>query len=107
MIKEYYKTDKSSSSSNDSSDSIKRRRNGDANAGKIEDYEFTKSTDRSKKRATNRQNINAEACNSVEPDYHNQFANNDLDFEDEDFEIDGSEMKTSDKDGGGRVLPTW
>ncbi|XP_015878953.3 ATP-dependent DNA helicase Q-like 4A isoform X1 [Ziziphus jujuba] len=104
-IKDYYKTDKSSSGSNESGDSIKRRRNGDANADDIEEYELTNSTDRSKKRATDRQSINA-ARNSTEPDYHNQFAYDDIDFEDGDFEIGGSEMKTS-KDGGGRVLPTW
>lgn len=92
-IKEYYKTDnKNSSSSNESTDSWKRRR--DENRGPnspLEEDEFMKSTGRSKKRAV-----------VEEPDYQDCLDH--LDFEDaDDFEIDGS----SGKNNGGRVLPSW
>ncbi|KAF3444465.1 hypothetical protein FNV43_RR14157 [Rhamnella rubrinervis] len=104
-IKDYYKTDKNSSSSNDSTDSAKRRRG--ANANNIEEYEFTKSNDRSMKRATKRQNKYVGATNLMDSDYGNQCADDDLDFEDEVFEINGSDMKTNQNQNGGRVLPPW
>ncbi|OWM84899.1 ATP-dependent DNA helicase Q-like 4A isoform X2 [Punica granatum] len=96
-IKEYYKTDnKNSSGSNDSTDSWKRRR--DENRGpnlSFEEDEFMKSTGRSKKRATMK-----------EEDF--QDCLDDLDFEDSDcnFEIDGSNPNPV-KNIGGRVLPSW
>ncbi|PQM41011.1 ATP-dependent DNA helicase Q-like 4A isoform X2 [Prunus yedoensis var. nudiflora] len=67
-IKEYYKTDKNSTSSNDSND-IKRKRDGNNGNENFDDDDFTKSTDRSKKRAPKRQNKTIEAYSYAEPDY--------------------------------------
>ncbi|RVW28361.1 ATP-dependent DNA helicase Q-like 4A [Vitis vinifera] len=107
-IKEYYKTDKNSSSSNDSTDTIKRRRESakvlDANP---EDDDFTKSTDRSRGRAMKRHNKGGEANNTRETDYYNQCIDDDLDFDDSncDVAINGSAPKV-DRDGA-RTLPSW
>ncbi|GAV61187.1 DEAD domain-containing protein/Helicase_C domain-containing protein/HRDC domain-containing protein/RQC domain-containing protein [Cephalotus follicularis] len=81
-IKEFYKTDKNSSSSNDSNDSAKRRReaNGASNAD-IEEDDFTKSTGRSKKRASTIHNKVTEYNYANEPGYYNQLPDDDLDFE--------------------------
>lgn len=108
-IKEYYKTDKNSSSSNDSTDTIKRRRESakvlDANP---EDDDFTKSTDRSRGRAMKRHNKGGEANNTRETDYYNQCIDDDLDFDDAncDVAINGSAPKV-DRDGARRTLPSW
>ena len=102
-IKEHMKS-KNSGSSNDSTDSVKRRRARDTSPN-LEDFEFN-STGRSKKMATNRQNKVDKACNNMEQEYYGQYIDDDLDFEDYDFDINGSGMKTN-QSGSGRVLPSW
>ncbi|KAK4740981.1 hypothetical protein SAY87_024569 [Trapa incisa] len=95
-IKEYYRTDnKNSSSSNESTDSWKRRR--DENNGPnspLDDDKFMESTGRSKKRAATKE-PNFDECSDQ------------LDFEDaDDFEAYDSILK-AEKNKGGRVLPSW
>lgn len=104
-VNEYYKKEKSNSSSNDSTDSIKRRRdtNRDCNAN-VEDDDFTRSTGRSKKRVAKEPNKIAEISNYKEPDY-NHCVDDDQDFYDYDFEMNGSDMKADQNEG--RVLPPW
>lgn len=106
-INEFYKTDKNSSSSNDSNDSIKRRRdtNGDLNANQDDD-DFAKSTGRSTKRAAKMQNKSDVVSISMEPNYYNQCIDDDPDLYDYDFEMSGSDTK-ADQNNGGRVLPPW
>ncbi|KAL6284699.1 hypothetical protein ACE6H2_015628 [Prunus campanulata] len=104
-IKEYYKTDKNSTSSNDSND-IKRKRDGNnGNENFDDDDDFTKSTDRSKKRAPKRQNKTIEAYSYAEPDYP-QLIDDELDLYGYDFEVNASDMKTN-QNASGRVLPQW
>ncbi|BFG30236.1 hypothetical protein CerSpe_165100 [Prunus speciosa] len=103
-IKEYYKTAKNSTSSNDSND-IKRKRDGNNGNENFDDDDFTKSTDRSKKRAPKRQNKTIEAYSYAEPDYP-QLIDDELDLYDYDFEVNASDMKTN-ENAGGRVLPQW
>lgn len=83
-IREYNKGDRNSSGSNESSDSIKRRRDASKalNGNMEEEDEFTKSTGRSKKRTATRQNKGSEVHNSMEPVSCNQFLDDDLDFKD-------------------------
>ncbi|PON33177.1 DNA helicase, ATP-dependent [Parasponia andersonii] len=102
-INDYMKTT-NSSSSNESTDSGKRRRAADQSPN-LEDFEFN-STSRSKKMATKRQNNVAEACNNTEQKYYSQYIDDDLDFEDNDFDNNGSGRKTN-QNGSGRVLPSW
>lgn len=81
VIKEHNMKDKNSSSSNESTDSVKRRRGGDQNQSpNIEDFEFN-STGRSKKMATKKQNKVDEAGNRIDRDYCSQYIDDDLDFE--------------------------
>ncbi|KAH9685508.1 bloom syndrome protein [Citrus sinensis] len=107
-IKEFYKTDKNGSSSNDSNDSGKRRRdeNEAPNANKGDDDDFTKSTARSKKRASKSQNKTVEVINHNEPDSYECV--DDLDFDEYEYvyEMNGSTTKP-DQNNGGRVLPRW
>lgn len=104
-IKEYYKTDKNSTSSNDSND-IKRKRDGNNNGNEnFDDDDFTKSTDRSKKKAPKRQNKTIETYSYAEPDYP-QLIDDELDLYCYDFEVNASDMKTN-QNAGGRVLPQW
>lgn len=104
-IKEYYKTDKNSTSSNDSND-MKRKRDGNNNGNEnFDDDDFTKSTDRSKKKAPKRQNKTIEAYSYAEPDYP-QLIDDELDLYCYDFEVNASDMKTN-QNAGGRVLPQW
>ncbi|KAJ0078072.1 hypothetical protein Patl1_36830 [Pistacia atlantica] len=109
-IKDFYNPNRNSSSSNDSNDSIKRRRDDNMipNAY-MEDDDFTKSTARSKKRAANGQNKNTEVFHSVDTNSYNQCVD-DLNFDDYDYdydyEINGSATKP-DQNIGGRVLPSW
>ncbi|KAA8545505.1 hypothetical protein F0562_020289 [Nyssa sinensis] len=92
-IKEYYKTDRNSSGSNDSTDSAKRRRdlarfsNSDS-----KDDEFIESTGRSKKRVLKNQNKNADVIDYRVGDYYNRCADDDFNFNDSynDAEINGS-----------------
>ncbi|KAF2319851.1 hypothetical protein GH714_019616 [Hevea brasiliensis] len=108
-IREYYKTDRNSSGSNDSTDSIKRRRDATRapNGNVEEEDDFTKSTGRSKKRAAKLHNADTEVYNCRETD-HNQCLDDDLDFEDSyhDQETNGAEIE-AEKNGAGRVLPSW
>lgn len=107
-IKEFYKTDKNGSSSNDSNDSGKRRRdeNEAPNSNKGDDDDFTKSTARSKKRASKSQNKTVEVINHNEPDSYECV--DDLDFDEYEYvyEMNGSTTKP-DQNNGGRVLPRW
>ena len=74
-IREYNKGDRYSTGSNESTDSIKRRRDARKalNGNMEEDDEFTRSTGRSKKRIATRQNKGSEVHNSMEPVSCNQF----------------------------------
>ncbi|XP_039173258.1 ATP-dependent DNA helicase Q-like 4A isoform X2 [Eucalyptus grandis] len=105
-IREYQGTDnRNSSSSNDSMDSMKRRReaNGGTKPNYEEDDDFTRSTGHSKKRATviEAQNYNNQAVNKPGDDIT---CIDDLDFEDYDFDVDAD---ASNVNSGGRVLPSW
>lgn len=103
-IKEY-KTDKNSSGSNDSNE-IKRKRDGNKDQnGNVEDDDFTKSTDRLKKRASKRQNKIIEDYSYPEPD-NNEIIDDELDFYGYNFEVNASATKTV-QNVGGRVLPQW
>ncbi|KAM5574436.1 ATP-dependent DNA helicase Q-like 4A [Rosa sericea] len=104
-IKDYYKTYKNSSSSNDSNEG-KRKRDGNKDQnGHVEDDDFTKSTDQSKKRPSKRQSKTIEDYGYLEPDF-NQIVDDDLDLYGYDFEVNASATKTVQKVGG-RVLPQW
>ncbi|KAB5563723.1 hypothetical protein DKX38_003777 [Salix brachista] len=83
-IREHSKADRNSSGSNESSDSVKRRRDASKapNGNLEEDDEFTKSTGRSKKRTATRQNKVSGAHNSMEPVSCNRILDDDLDFND-------------------------
>ncbi|XP_068329052.1 ATP-dependent DNA helicase Q-like 4A isoform X1 [Pyrus communis] len=103
-IKEYFKTEKNSSGSNDSND-IKRKRDGNRDRKEnVEDDDF-KSTDRLKKMALKKQSKTIEAYSYVEPDY-SVFIDDELDLSGYDFEANAPDMKTN-QNGGGRVLPRW
>ncbi|XP_002530679.2 ATP-dependent DNA helicase Q-like 4A isoform X1 [Ricinus communis] len=108
-IKEYYKTDKNSSSSNGSNDSVKRRRDASRapNGNAEEADDFTKSTGRSKKRVAKLQNKDTDIYTSRETN-NSQCLDDDLDFEDSchDFETNGSAIEAG-KNDAGRVLPSW
>ncbi|XWS54876.1 hypothetical protein CRYUN_Cryun10bG0127200 [Craigia yunnanensis] len=73
--------------------------------------EFTRSTDRSKKRTVKRQNQDGDAYCSKDPeDYNNNQspADDDLDFDDYDYDVESNcpEVR-ADLNGSGRVLPSW
>ncbi|RXI05056.1 hypothetical protein DVH24_006313 [Malus domestica] len=103
-VKEYFKTDKNSSGSNDSND-IKRKRDGNKDRKEIFEDDDFRSTDRSKKRALKTQSNTIETFRYVEPDY-SEFIDDELDLSGYDFEANVPDMKTNQK-GGGRVLPQW
>ena len=94
--------DKNNGGSNDSSDSAKRRR--EANRGlNVEDYEFTKSTSRLKRRTLKKQDKNAEN-DFAEQEYYNECIDDDLDFD----SIEGDAWdKMTLRNAAGRVLPQW
>ncbi|XP_050375562.1 ATP-dependent DNA helicase Q-like 4A [Argentina anserina] len=101
-----YKTCKNSSSSNDSNEEKRKREGSKAKQnGHEDDDDFTKSTDRSKKRASKKQSKPIEDYSYQQPDY-NQIMDDDLDLYDYDFEVHASATKTV-QDVGGRVLPQW
>ncbi|KAL3598124.1 hypothetical protein D5086_006042 [Populus alba] len=79
-IREYNKGDRNSSGSNESTDSIKRRRDASKalNGNMEEEDEFTKSTGRSKKRTATRQKKGSKVHNFIEPVSCNQFLDDDL-----------------------------
>ncbi|KAF5733498.1 putative DNA helicase hus2 [Tripterygium wilfordii] len=103
-IRDNYNRDKISNSSNESNDSIKRGRdaNGDLNSNMEGEDDFTKSTGRSKKRATRKEKKREEVNNS-EPDCFIQCLDDDLDFDDDIYEL-GIQAG---QNGAGRVLPSW
>lgn len=105
-IREYYNKDKNSSSSNDSADSSKRRR--DAAKDFKDGDDIMENTDRSSKRATKTLKKRVELDNSKDPYYYDQCVDDDLDFEDfsYDAEMNGFDLKP-DQNGAGRVLPSW
>lgn len=105
-IREYYNKDKNSSSSNDSADSSKRRR--DAAKDFKDGDDIMENTDRSSKRATKTLKKRVELDNSKDPYYYDQCVDDALDFEDfsYDAEMNGSDSKP-DQNGAGRVLPSW
>lgn len=105
-IREYQGTDnRNSSSSNDSMDSMKRRReaNGGAKPNYEEDDDFTRSTGRSKKRATVIEAQNHSNRDIEEPG-DDIACIDDLDFEDSDFDVD---VDVSNVNSAGRMLPSW
>lgn len=108
-IKEFYGTEKNGSNSNDSNDSVKRRRDGNKDADEyFEDNDATKSFDRSKKRATKIQNKVPKINNSLEPEYLDQFVDSELYFDDSFYEACDLEVKNNqDHRNDGRVLPSW
>ncbi|KAF8019499.1 hypothetical protein BT93_G0242 [Corymbia citriodora subsp. variegata] len=105
-IREYQGTDnRNSSSSNDSIDSMKRRRqaNGGMKPNYEEDDDFTRSTGRSKKRATVIEAQNYDNQDVKEPG-DDIACIDDLDFGDSDFDVD---VDASNINSTGRVLPSW
>ncbi|KAA8536559.1 hypothetical protein F0562_029037 [Nyssa sinensis] len=108
-IKEYYNTG-INSSSNDSTDLLKRRRDtvGYSNPNSKDDNDFIESTGRSKKRVLKNQNKSADVIDYKDQEYNNRCLDVDLDFDDfcNDAEINGSDLK-GDQNGAGRVLPSW
>ncbi|XP_057978261.1 ATP-dependent DNA helicase Q-like 4A isoform X2 [Malania oleifera] len=105
-INEYYK-DKNSNSSNDSNESIKRRRQSARVPNMdLEEDDFIESTGRSRKRAIKRQNSSVEV-NSMEPNSFNH-CTDDLDFDDTICDIQIKDLETkANQNGSGRVLPFW
>ncbi|XP_022763289.1 ATP-dependent DNA helicase Q-like 4A [Durio zibethinus] len=111
-IKEHYKTGKNCSSSNDSTDSAKRRRdaNGALNAkaeDDDDDDDFSRSTGRSKKRTLKRQDKDGEAYSSKDQDYNNNQCPADHDLGFDDYDYDAESNCIVDMNGLGRVLPSW
>ncbi|XP_023553062.1 ATP-dependent DNA helicase Q-like 4A isoform X1 [Cucurbita pepo subsp. pepo] len=108
-IKEFYGTEKNGSNSNDSNDSVKRRRDEYKDADEyFEDDNATKSFDRSKKRATKTQNKVPKIHNSSKPVHTDQFVDSELDFDDSYYEV--RDLEAKDNQGhrdDGRVLPSW
>ncbi|XP_057247838.1 ATP-dependent DNA helicase Q-like 4A isoform X2 [Beta vulgaris subsp. vulgaris] len=110
-IKQHYKIDKNSSSSNESADSIKRRREAAAKVsnGISNDNEddLTESTGRSKKRAVQAKNI-AEV-KPLDIDVFSECLDDvDLDFDDSVYETltNGSNPR-GETNANGRKLPSW
>lgn len=103
-IREYNK-DRNSSSSNDSTDSKKRRQSTDVPNGNSEvDNDFTESHTRSKKRFVKKQNKDSERVDYTEPSYSELYE--DIDFDDELFvKVNGPDLNVG--CNGGRVLPSW
>ncbi|KAL6517738.1 hypothetical protein OROMI_033439 [Orobanche minor] len=94
-IRDHYKGKNSSSSSNDSCDSKKRRNGSKVSNGTCNDDEFTDSTGRSKKRLLRKQN----------KDSDNSYVEvEDIDFDDNLFNVEVSGVEQV---SGGRVLPSW
>ncbi|KAJ4833963.1 hypothetical protein Tsubulata_048113 [Turnera subulata] len=105
-IREYYRTNKNGSSSNDSNDSDKRRREANKDPNSVgEDDEFSKCTARSKRRAGQKKDAGVSNPNkqNKEMDHQNRCLDDDLDFVDtyQDLETNYPELS-----GTGRVLPS-
>lgn len=107
-IREYYKTEKNSgSSSNDSNESMKRRRDlGKVAQNSKDEDDFSEATGRSKKRTLTKKNTNVESVEKEDP--YEEFFDVDIDFDDSNLEMEtnGSNLKVDVNDGG-RVLPSW
>ncbi|XP_038877365.1 ATP-dependent DNA helicase Q-like 4A isoform X2 [Benincasa hispida] len=108
-IKEFYGAEKNGSNSNDSNDSVKRRRSGNKDSDEyLEENDATKSFDKSKKRAITVQNKVPKVHNSSRPENPDQFFDSELDFDDSYYEIHDLEVDNNlDNHNDGRVLPPW
>ncbi|XP_049383336.1 ATP-dependent DNA helicase Q-like 4A [Solanum stenotomum] len=82
-VRDYYKSDKTSSSGNDNTDSGKKRRNSiDVQNGNSKDEEFfTESTGCTKKRVLKKQNKHAEVIDYRDLGYFDECIDGDLDFD--------------------------
>ncbi|KAK6131895.1 hypothetical protein DH2020_034368 [Rehmannia glutinosa] len=101
-IRDHYKDN---SSSNDSTDSKRRRNFTNVSSGTSNDDDFTiESTARSKKRLVKKLNKNPEFVDHdhARPAYDDRFE--DIDFDDSLFDV---EVSGVDQVSGGRVLPSW
>lgn len=104
-INEHYKTTKTNSSSNGSTDSGKRRRNGPNNSnGNLNDEDVIDSTGRSKKRVLSRPSQPINIINYEELDDCELMECEELMESLVDIENDASR---SNQNSGGRVLPSW
>ncbi|KAK6136514.1 hypothetical protein DH2020_029750 [Rehmannia glutinosa] len=99
-IRDHYKDN---SSSNDSTDSKRRRNFTNVSSGTSNDDDFTiESTARSKKRLVKKLNKNPELVDHARPAYDDRFE--DIDFDDSLFDV---EVSGVDQVSDGRVLPSW
>lgn len=82
-VRDYYKSDKTSSSGNDNTDSGKKRRNSiNVQNGNSKDEEFfTESTGCTKKRVLKKQNKHAEVIDYRDLGYFDECIDGDLDFD--------------------------
>ncbi|CAI9103814.1 OLC1v1002376C1 [Oldenlandia corymbosa var. corymbosa] len=107
VFREFYKLDKTSgSSSNDSGDSTKRRREtGDVSVENFKDEDLTDSTGRSKRRVLKKMNPNAvEASTNEDPVFYDDILfDDDLDFDDPKYKS----IQCNNGLNEGRVLPSW
>ncbi|WCJ18349.1 ATP-dependent DNA helicase Q-like 4A [Euphorbia peplus] len=102
---EQYNRDKNRSSSNGSNDSVKKRRkeNKAPNGNVTDDDDFTKSTGRTKKRATKLQKSDNDVHNTRETYEYQPCLDDELDVENFDEVLE----KEGGMNGSGRVLPSW
>lgn len=112
-INEYYRTDKTSSSSNDSNGSGKRRRDSTRLSSadfRNDNSDIIGSTGRLKKRALKSQKSSADInCIPIEQYSYDYFVDDDLDFDDSihDINVKCSEAKSANQNEARRVLPSW
>ncbi|XP_051146387.1 ATP-dependent DNA helicase Q-like 4A [Andrographis paniculata] len=113
-IRDYNNKDKNSSSSNSngSSESKRRRRNANVVDETSLNDDFMESTGRSKKRLLKTQSRNSEANDHTPLPVYNYDQFDDIDFDDNLFDVEVSAVEQGggggDGDGdGGRVLPSW
>ncbi|KAK6915965.1 Helicase, C-terminal [Dillenia turbinata] len=108
-IRDYYKIEKSGSSSNESNDSFKRRRDStNSKEDFLEDEDFMENNDQSGKRAAKRLNRKEEEKNNAEePDIYSECLDTDLDIGESIYEDENDLDFQSEKNEGGRVLPSW
>ncbi|KAJ4963350.1 hypothetical protein NE237_023289 [Protea cynaroides] len=110
-INDHHDVEKNSSGSNDSSETVKRRRDTSKIicSGMMADDDFIESSGLSKKRVTKGQLVKNDQHNDSEgPNYDEQCLYGDLDVDQSksDEDIMGSNLKVQ-KNAGGRVLPSW
>ncbi|KAK4491251.1 hypothetical protein RD792_001986 [Penstemon davidsonii] len=101
VIRDFYK-DKSSSNSNDSTDSKRRRHATTVSNENFNDDDFIKSTGRSKRRLVKKYRENCEVIDLTCPAFSDELIH--LDFDDNLLDVEISE---ADKGCDGRVLPSW